>query len=114
MPHMHLRGKDFRYEAVYPAGESETLLNVPKYDFSWQFFYYLKEPKILPKGTRIDCVAHFDNSPNNAANPAPEEEVKWGDQSWEEMMIGWFEIAIDAGQDPEMYTKRGKAVGSDD
>ena len=114
MPHMHLRGKDFRFEAVYPTGESETLLNVPKYDFNWQFFYYLQEPKILPKGTRIDCTAHFDNSPNNPANPAPEEEVKWGDQSWEEMMIGWFEIAIDASEEPETYTKRGKAVGSDD
>ena len=114
MPHMHLRGKDFRYEATYPTGESETLLNVPQYDFNWQFFYYLAEPKVLPKGTRIDCVAHFDNSPNNPANPAPGEEVKWGDQSWEEMMIGWFEIAIDASEDPEAYMKRGKSVGSDD
>ena len=114
MPHMHLRGKDFRYVATYPTGESETLLNVPKYDFNWQFFYYLAEPKILPKGTRIDCTAHFDNSPNNPANPAPEEEVKWGDQSWEEMMIGWFEIAIDATEEPDAFTKRGKPAGSDD
>lgn len=95
MPHMHLRGKDFKYTAVYPSGESEVLLNVPRYDFNWQLGYVLKEPKVLPKGTRIDCIAHFDNSPNNPANPDPKSEVRWGDQSWEEMMIGWFDVAID-------------------
>lgn len=114
MPHMHLRGKDFHYEVTYPTGEKEVLLDVPKYDFNWQFFYYLKDPKILPKGTRIDCTAHFDNSPNNAANPDPAKEVKWGDQSWEEMMIGWFEIAMDADADSKLYTKRGKTEGADD
>lgn len=114
MPHMHLRGKDFHYEATYPTGEKEVLLDVPKYDFNWQFFYYLKNPKILPKGTRIDCTAHFDNSPNNPANPDPAKEVKWGDQSWEEMMIGWFEIAMDADADSKLYTKRGKLDGADD
>ena len=114
MPHMHVRGKDFHYVATYPTGEKEVLIDVPKYDFNWQFFYYLKDPKILPKGTRIDCTAHFDNSPNNPANPDPAKEVKWGDQSWEEMMIGWFEIAMDADADSKLYTKRGKAAGADD
>ena len=100
MPHMHLRGKDFEYRAVYPTGETETLLRVPNYDFSWQLAYELAEPKLLPKGTRIECTAHFDNSPNNKANPDPTKAVRWGDQSWEEMMIGWFDVAIERGMNP--------------
>jgi hypothetical protein len=100
MPHMHLRGKDFEYRAVYPTGETEVLLRVPKYDFNWQLAYELATPKLLPKGTRIECVAHFDNSPNNPANPDPTKVVRWGDQSWEEMMIGWFGVAIDAKANP--------------
>jgi hypothetical protein len=100
MPHMHYRGKDFEYRAVYPTGEEQTLLSVPKYDFNWQLFYYLSEPIVLPKGTRIDCTAHFDNSPNNRYNPDPKAEVRWGDQTWEEMMIGWFDVAVDANSDP--------------
>lgn len=100
MPHMHYRGKDFEYRAVYPTGEEQTLLSVPKYDFNWQLFYYLSDPIELPKGTRIDCTAHFDNSPNNKYNPDPKAEVRWGDQTWEEMMIGWFDVAVDANSDP--------------
>lgn len=100
MPHMHLRGKSFLYTAVYPSGEREVLLNVPKYDFNWQYFYYLDQQKVLPKGTRIECVAHFDNSANNKANPDPTVEVRWGDQSWEEMMIGWFEVAFPHDMNP--------------
>ena len=88
-PHMHLRGKDFLYTAKYPTGESEVLLHVPKYDFNWQHTYVLAQPKLLPAGTVIECVAHFDNSPNNKFNPDPSATVKWGDQSWEEMMIGF-------------------------
>jgi len=99
MPHMHLRGKDFRYKAVYPTGESQILLNIPHYDFNWQIAYEPETPVTLPKGTRIECLAHFDNSPNNAANPDPKQEVKWGDQTWEEMMIGWFGVAIDPKMD---------------
>ena len=95
MPHMHLRGKDFTYTAVYPDGRSEIVLSVPKYDFNWQLVYRLKEPLFLPKGSRLDCVAHFDNSPNNKYNPDPKKEVKWGDQTWEEMMIGWFDFTLD-------------------
>jgi hypothetical protein len=108
MPHMHLRGKDFLYKAVYPSGESEVLLNVPRYDFSWQLFYYLEEPKLLPKGTRLECTAHFDNSANNKYNPDPTKEVRWGDQSWEEMMIGWFEVAFDASMDPVKVLRPAK------
>jgi mono/diheme cytochrome c family protein len=100
MPHMHLRGKDFEYRAVYPTGETEILLRVPSYDFNWQLAYDLAKAKTLPKGTRIECTAHFDNSANNPANPDPTKVVRWGDQSWEEMMIGWFGVAIDAKADP--------------
>ena len=94
MPHMHLRGKDFKYTVVYPDGREEVILNVPRYNFAWQLNYEMKAPMKLPKGTRIDCVAHFDNSPNNKFNPDATKEVKWGDQTWEEMMIGWFTYRV--------------------
>ena len=108
LPHMHLRGKDFRFDLRYPDGQSEVLLNVPEYDFEWQYLYLLKEPMILPAGTAIACFAHFDNSPNNPDNPDPSAEVRWGDQSWEEMMIGFFDIAVDAGADLEPYLAQAK------
>ena len=95
-PHMHFRGKDFTYTAVYPDGRSEILLRVPDYDFNWQLSYVLATPRALPKGTRIDCVAHFDNSSRNPANPDPAAEVRWGDQTWEEMMIGFYTFTRDA------------------
>jgi peroxiredoxin/mono/diheme cytochrome c family protein len=90
MPHMHLRGKDFQFKAVFPDGRSEILLNVPTYDFNWQHRYRFAKPLSVPKGTRIDCVAHFDNSKDNPANPDPKKQVRWGDQTWEEMMIGFM------------------------
>lgn len=90
MPHMHVRGKDFTYTVVYPDGRSEIVLRVPKYNFDWQLDYVLKKPLFLPKGARLDCVAHFDNSIRNKFNPDPTKEVRWGDQTWEEMMIGWY------------------------
>jgi hypothetical protein len=89
MPHMHFRGKAFEYTAVYPDGRREVLLNVPAYDFNWQLGYELKSPIHMPKGTKVECVAHFDNSVNNKFNPDPSKEVRWGDQTWEEMMIGF-------------------------
>ena len=90
MPHMHLRGKSFRYDLKYPDGRIETLLDIPKYDFNWQNTYVLAEPMFVPKGAKLHCVAHFDNSENNLANPDPTQSVGWGEQTWEEMMIGWF------------------------
>ncbi|PYV13885.1 MAG: thiol-disulfide isomerase [Acidobacteria bacterium] len=96
MPHMHVRGRDFTYTAVYPDGRSEVVLAVPRYDFNWQLVYRLKEPLRLPKGSRLDCVAHFDNSTGNKYNPDPTKEVRWGDQTWEEMMIGWFDYVREA------------------
>jgi hypothetical protein len=112
MPHMHYRGKDFIYTAVYPSGEKEILLDVPKYDFNWQLGYVLRDLKVLPKGTRIECVAHFDNSANNKANPNPNQEVRWGDQTWEEMMIGWFDVAIDPHLKPiDLYRPKPATAG---
>jgi hypothetical protein len=104
MPHMHYRGKDFEYRAVYPTGENQVLLNVPHYDFNWQLGYQLQDQMLLPKGTRIECTAHHDNSANNKYNPDPTKEVRWGDQTWEEMMIGWFDVAIDAKLDTNSKT----------
>jgi peroxiredoxin len=97
-PHMHLRGKDFKYEAEYPDGTREVLLDVPHYDFNWQIRYSFKEPKLMPKGTRLHCVAHFDNSADNLANPDPTKEVTFGDQTWEEMMFGFYS-SMDPKQD---------------
>ena len=93
-PHMHLRGKAIRYEVEYPNGTREVLLDVPRYDFNWQTEYRLTEPLTLPPGTRIHAVAHFDNSAANPSNPDPEKTVSWGDQSWDEMMIGYFTVAV--------------------
>jgi hypothetical protein len=102
LPHMHLRGKDFEYRLIFPTGETQTILRVPRYDFGWQLSYDVAGGMTLPKGTKIACTAHFDNSPNNPANPDPTKEVKWGDQSWEEMMIGFFDIAFPADMDPKL------------
>jgi peroxiredoxin len=96
MPHMHVRGKDFLYTATYPDGRSEVLLSVPAYDFGWQSIYILDAPKAMPRGTRIDCLAHFDNSAANPFNPDPKAEVTWGDYTWDEMMIGYIDYYEDA------------------
>ena len=93
LPHMHLRGKAFRYEAVYPDGKKEVLLDVPRYDFNWQITYKLAEPKLMPKGTRLRCYATFDNSSENLSNPNPEMQVRFGEQTWDEMLIGWYTAA---------------------
>jgi peroxiredoxin len=94
MPHMHLRGKSFRYEARYPDGRSEILLDVPRYDFNWQTAYRAASPIRIPKGGYLHCVAHFDNSEDNLNNPDPTKTVRWGDQTWNEMMIGYFDVAV--------------------
>jgi peroxiredoxin/mono/diheme cytochrome c family protein len=95
MPHMHLRGKDFEYRVVYPDGRSEVLLSVPRWDFGWQSGYRLAQPLRLPAGTRVECTAHFDNSADNPNNPDPTKAVAWGDQTWEEMMIGFVDYAAE-------------------
>lgn len=93
-PHMHLRGKSYEYTAIYPDGREEKLLSVPKYDFNWQLTYELTEERVLPKGTRIHATAYFDNSANNPFNPDPKAEVRFGDQTWDEMMVGFFSVAV--------------------
>ena len=87
-PHMHYRGKSFRFTAKYPGGGEEILLDVPRYDFNWQNIYLLRNPKRLPQGTVVAMEASFDNSANNPLNPNPKQSVGWGDQTWQEMMIG--------------------------
>jgi Copper type II ascorbate-dependent monooxygenase, C-terminal domain len=99
-PHMHLRGKSMVLSAVYPTGEREEFLRVPHYDFNWQLVYALSQPRILPKGTLLKADATFDNSPNNRTNPNPKAAVRWGDQSWDEMMVGFFDLAIPVSTDP--------------
>lgn len=95
-PHMHLRGKDFQFTVTYPDGRTDTLLSVPQYDFAWQSIYWLTNPLTLPKGTRIDCLAHFDNSASNAALTEADtrERVRWGEQTWDEMMIGYIDYLV--------------------
>ena len=92
-PHMHLRGSWFKFEALYPNGEREVLLSVPNYDFNWQHNYRLAEPKRMPAGTWILCSGGFDNSKRNPNNPDPSKEIRWGDQSWDEMFIGFIGVA---------------------
>jgi peroxiredoxin/mono/diheme cytochrome c family protein len=100
-PHMHTRGKSFRYEVTYPDGNREVLLNVPAYDFNWQTTYQLQEPKLLPKGTKLLCTAVWDNSEDNLSNPDPKKRVTWGDQTWDEMMIGFYVEVFPKGQMPD-------------
>jgi thiol-disulfide isomerase/thioredoxin len=92
LPHMHLRGKQFTYTARYPDGKEEILLHIPAWDFGWQNGYRLAEPKPMPKGTRILCEAAYDNSENNPANPDPSRRVRFGEQTWDEMLIGYFDF----------------------
>ena len=95
MPHMHLRGKDITYRAIYPDGRSEILLSVPRYNFNWQVYYYPVKPLAAPKGTRLEAVAHYDNSAKNPRNPDPTKEVRFGEQTWDEMMNAFFDFTVD-------------------
>jgi hypothetical protein len=95
MPHMHLRGKDITYRATYPDGRTEVLLSIPRYSFNWQVYYYPARPLPMPKGTRIDAVAHYDNSTNNPMNPDPTKVVRFGEQTWDEMMNAFIDYTVD-------------------
>jgi hypothetical protein len=90
-PHMHLRGKAFKYDLVLPDGTSRELLRVPRYDFNWQLFYTLKEPLAVPAGAHLRATAWYDNSSGNPYNPDPMKEVRFGEQTSDEMMIGYFD-----------------------
>ena len=93
VPHMHNRGLWMKYEALYPDGRRETLLHVPRYDFNWQMEYVLARPKLMPAGSWIICTGGFDNSPLNPHNPDPAKRIHWGEQSWDEMFIGFMNVA---------------------
>ncbi|MCC6696525.1 MAG: redoxin domain-containing protein [Candidatus Hydrogenedentes bacterium] len=99
-PHMHFRGKKFRYTAAYPDGTSEVLLDVPHYDFNWQTMYEFDKPKLLPAGTRILCDGAFDNSASNPMNPDSERWVYFGEQTFEEMFIGYLRYTYAEEGDP--------------
>jgi len=99
-PHMHMRGKAYEVRAVYPTGETQTLLKVPKYDFNWQVGYEFAKPVRLPKGTKLQSFAWFDNSANNPWNPDPNRDVPYGAQTWDEMSVAFFSVVVDMNVDP--------------
>ncbi len=105
-PHMHLRGKTFEYNIVEPGGEVRTLLRIPHYNFYWQLSYRLAEPMPLKAGTILQAVATFDNSKNNPHNPDPDSAVTWGEQTWAEMMVGFFDLAVDPSVDKQEFFVR--------
>jgi hypothetical protein len=109
-PHMHLRGKRFEYDIVHDDGRVETLLRV-NYHFHWQLSYKLAEPRELKAGTRLRTVAWYDNSKNNPHNPDPDKTVKWGDQTSDEMMVGFFDVAVPAAMDKWRYFIRQPQAG---
>jgi hypothetical protein len=112
-PHMHYRGKAMEVRVVYPDGRTELLISVPKYDFNWQTTYVLRDPVPLPAGARLDSVAHFDNSANNAANPNASLLVNWGDQTTDEMHVAFLELALPAAADPEkLFAAPPRMVGT--
>ena len=100
-PHMHTRGKSAQYRLVFPDGEEKTVLNVPRYNWHWQLWYNLEQPIKLPKGTKLECTEHFDNSKDNPENSDPNKTVTWGQQSFDEMMVCMFNVAF-----PSTYTTK--------
>ena len=99
-PHMHVRGKEYELRLAYPSGETETVFK-GKFDFNWQLGYYYEKPIVLPKGTRLIGISHFDNSPNNPFNPDAAKEVRWGFQNWEEMSNAFLGLVFDASLNPK-------------
>ena len=112
-PHMHVRGKDMTYRLIYPDGKTETILNVPRYDFNWQLVYDVAQPIKVPKGTRLVVTAHYDNSVNNKFNPDPNRTVYYGDMTWEEMMYPFYSVIVDKGIDPRKVIKIVRGRQSD-
>jgi hypothetical protein len=104
-PHMHLRGRKFEYNIVHADGSRETLLQV-RWDFYWQLSYRPVEPRFLPAGTKLEAIAWYDNSKNNPHNPDPNSAVEWGDQTYNEMMVGFFDVAVPAEMDKEKFFMR--------
>ena len=100
-PHMHYRGKDMSYTATFPDGRKQELLRVSRYDFNWQTGYEFVTPISAPAGTKIEVVAHWDNSAENPNNPDPTKDVTWGLQSTDEMLIGFVDYVVEEGVSPE-------------
>jgi len=96
LPHTHLRGTRWEYKLVYPDGRAEMILAMPKYDFNWQTYFMFKTPLAVPKGARIESSAWYDNSPANKSNPDPKSDVRWGDQTWEEMQYTGITYTVDS------------------
>ncbi|HEY8460875.1 MAG TPA: hypothetical protein VIM99_10875, partial [Blastocatellia bacterium] len=109
--HMHLRGKSYAMRLTYPDGRQETALEVPRYDFNWQRTYVLNEPIRVPKGTKVDFIGTYDNSPKNKFNPDPSRNVKWGEKTTDEMMQGRI-FYEDADQNLNVRVKKGREVSS--
>ena len=107
-PHMHLRGKSFEYNIIDRGRKPQTILKIPHYDFYWQLSYRLAEPLPLKAGTTLQVVASFDNSRNNPHNPDPDSAVKWGEQTWAEMMVGFFDVAVDPAIDKQQFFLRAR------
>jgi hypothetical protein len=105
-PHMHLRGKSFEYNLIVPGHVPQTLLRIPHYDFYWQLSYRLATPIPLKAGTVLEAIATFDNSKNNPHNPDPESAVTWGEQTWAEMMVGFFDVAVDPSLNKQQFFVR--------
>jgi hypothetical protein len=106
-PHTHVRGVKWAYELVLPDGTKKSILSVPHYDFNWQTYYFFKEPLEVPKGSRIISSAWYDNSPGNKDNPNSKADVKWGDQTWEEMQYTGVLFSPVAAPKPLTDTKPG-------
>ncbi|HTQ58814.1 MAG TPA: hypothetical protein VMI32_01215, partial [Candidatus Solibacter sp.] len=109
LPHMHLRGKRFEYNIVAKDGTIQPLLRV-NWDFYWQLSYVLAAPLPLKAGTELQAVAWYDNSKSNSHNPDPSAAVRWGDQTYDEMMVGFFDVAVRAGLDKWKYFERPSAA----
>lgn len=108
-PHMHYRAKDFILRAVYPSGETKTIVNVPRYSFNWQIGYELSEPVKLPKGTRLETVTHYDNSAANKSNPDPTLTVRYGAQTTDEMNVSFVGVILDVKADPmRIFARPGR------
>jgi hypothetical protein len=106
-PHMHLRGKAFQYELIYPNGDTKTILRVDHWSLNWQLSYKLETPIELTPGMKVRATAWWDNSANNPSNPDPSKDVKWGDQSWEEMLVGFYDVAVNPKiTNKNMYSKQ--------
>ena len=111
VPHMHVRGKACRYEATFPDGAQKVLLDIPRYDFNWQLRYELAEPLLVPRGTRLVFTAWFDNSEQNPANPDPNKTVRWGPQTFDEMLLGYVEYYTSDARAGESLAPRSGAAG---